>query len=116
MSCAADNSVFYRFEMSVYVSGSISWFLFIKRTSFQAVTKFIIENGNAFHLPYILFDCPLFERQRGVGSRPTFAIDENGRVDFQQFFSKAVHCFNVMYSHQVKAETVDMIFFCPEFH
>ena len=66
MSCAADNSVFYRFEMSVYVSGSISWFLFIKRTSFQAVTKFIIENGNAFHLPYILFDWVLKAQNRDI--------------------------------------------------
>ena len=48
--------------MPVDISGGIPWFLFVKGTSFQTVTKFIIKYGNTFHFSYILLYSPLLER------------------------------------------------------
>ena len=49
----------------------------------------------------------------GSFGRPAFTIDANCRVYSVHRLADFVHCLDVMHSHQVKAETIDMIFLHP---
>jgi len=81
--------------------------------SLDGVADIVGEYGDAFHLRHVLLESAAFDRQRRVPGRPAFAVDENRRIDFLEFFGHAVHGLGVVDGHEVEAEAVDMIFVGP---
>ena len=53
----------------------------------------------------------------GTGAcTPTFTIDIDGGVDGIHHLADLIHRLDVMDTHQVEAEAVDMVFVDPVFH
>ena len=61
----------------------------------------------------IPFHCQRICRILGSVGCPTFSINTDGRINLVHSFPDLIHGFNIMHSHQVKTETVNMIFFYP---
>ena len=94
-------------------SGEESPFLLFPHRSAKPITQFIREYGNSRHVGNIPFHCQRICRILGSVGCPTFSINTNGRINLVHRFPDLIHGFNIMHSHQVKTETVNMIFFYP---
>ena len=81
--------------------------------STEAVAELVAEHGNTRHTRYIGLHRQLFFRQLRFLRRPTFAINEDGRVYLAQGGPYLVHGLDVMQPHQVETETIDVIFLGP---
>ena len=106
---------FYGLVMPDDIPGGIPGGLFVERAAAHGVAEIVAENGDALHLADMIPHGPFFRRQGRVGRKPAFAVYKDRRVDLRQFFPDAVHRFDVVYSHQVEPESVDMVLLRPEF-
>ncbi len=106
---------FYGLVMPDDIPGSIPGGLFVERAAAYGVAEIVAENGDALHLANVIPHGPFFRRQGRVGRKPSFAVYEDRRVDLRQFFPDAVHRVDIVYSHQVEPEPVDMVLLRPEF-
>src|SRR5574344_440793 len=46
-------------------------------------------------------------------SSPSLSIYEDGRIQFIKGVAYFIHCFDIMYTHEIESKAVQMIFFCP---
>ena len=82
----------------------------------DTVTHFVREYGDARHLVGISLHRQFFLRHLRRTCRPSFAIHENTRVNLVQFGTDGVHGFDVVNTHQVETEAVDVVFVHPMKH
>ena len=111
----AGDPEFYGFVMPDDIPGGITGGLFVERAAAHGVAEIVAENGDALHFTDVIPYRPFFRRQGRVGRKPSFAVYEDRRVDLRQFFPDAVHRVDIVYSHQVEPEPVDMVLLRPEF-
>ena len=84
----------------------------VERTA-QTVTHLVAECTDTRHLSTIgLYRTTLFFQLRCLGC-PALTVQQDGRVYFIQHSTDSVHRLDVMDSHQVKAETVQMVLLHP---
>ena len=95
------------------LSNQESAFLIIVPRTTDTVTHFIREHGNARHLICVCLHGQFFLRHLWRSCRPSFTIHKNSRVNLVQFRTDGIHRFNVMNTHQVETETVNMILIDP---
>ena len=87
----------------------------IKRSA-QGITDLIAEGGNARHLRDIRLHAQLVSGQTAGTSTPSLPINKYGGVYLVDSLSDQVHRLNIMATHQVKAEAIDVILVDPVFH
>ena len=81
-------------------------------TTFDRITLIIIKESNVWQLVGIVF-LSLVIRSKTCSHIPTFSIQDDFRIDFVHSPTNHLHGFDVMNSHQIKAETVNIVFFYP---
>ena len=82
----------------------------------QRIANLIGESSDTGHLRDIRLHTQLFCGQRTLTCTPALAIYKYGGIDGIDSLADLVHRLNIMTSHQVEAEPVDMIFVDPVFH
>ena len=87
----------------------------IKRTT-QGIANLIAECSNARHLSYIGLYTELLARQSARACAPALTIYKDGGVNIVHGSPYLVHRLNVVNSHQVKAEAVNVVFVNPILH
>ena len=93
-----------------------STLLVVVERATETVTHLVREYGDARHLVGIGLHRQLFLRHLRRTCCPTFAIHEDTRVNLVQFGTDGVHGFNVVDTHQVETEAVDVVFVHPMEH
>ena len=88
----------------------------IKYTAFDPITDIITESTHTIQPVNIVLRCQLCCRQCRFSSSPSFTIYHNVRIHLIQCFSDSLHGIQIMYAHQVKPETIYMIFRCPVYN
>ena len=81
-------------------------------TTFDRITLIIIKESNVWQLIGIIF-LSLIIRSKTSSHIPSFSIKDDFRIDFVHSPTDHLHSFNIMDSHQVKAESVNIEFFYP---
>ena len=79
----------------------------------QSVTEFVTERGNSRHPVGVGFHGQAVSRISRTAGCPSFSVDVDGRVNLVQCASDGFHGRDVVDSHQVETETVDMVFVGP---
>ena len=115
MGCGSHNADFHRFFLPRF-SGCKSTVFSTAVMTFHRITDIIAEHGHTFHLRHVLLQGTAFYRKRTVACRPAFTVNHGIRVDGAKFFGHTGHCFRIVNSHEVEAETVDVEFLHPVFH
>ena len=90
-----------------------STFPVIIPTTAQTVAHFIGESGNTWHLVYIGFHGKFFLIKLGSAGGPSFTINKDGWIYLVYGSTDFVHCLNIVNTHQVKSEAVNVIFVYP---
>ena len=87
----------------------------VERTT-QGIADFVGEGCDTRHFGDVCLDTQLLGRQSTLTCTPTFAIDKDGGIDGIDGLADFVHCLDIMTTHQVEAEAVDMVFVDPMLH
>ena len=117
-------TVYLRMHDTAYKSESDSCFMprttddegtlsVIAERSSQTVPEFITESRDTRHLVGIVLHGQLFFRQLRSTRRPSFTINVDSRINLVQSFPDCIHRFNIMNTHQIETEAVDMVFLRP---
>ena len=81
--------------------------------SAQSVPNLVAEGGNARHLRDIGLRAQPTGRQGARPRAPPLAIDEDGGVYGVEHLTYLVHGLDIVHTHQVETETVDMVLLRP---
>src|SRR5690554_3078494 len=82
--------------------------------SFDSVPDIIVKHTDTWYLADVSFHQTKILRKRTVSTGPSFSIKEDVRFYFSQCALHFFHGDNVMDSHEIKPESVDLIFLHPE--
>ena len=91
-------------------------FRIVAERTAKGIANLIREGCNTWHLRNMRFHGQLLVRIGALSCTPSLTIYKYGRIDFINRLADGVHRFDVMDTHQVETETVDMIFVDPIFH
>ena len=94
-------------------SGKESTLMIVIERTAQSITHFVRESSNTRHLISIGFHCQRIFRHLWSRCRPSFTIYKYSRIYRRCRLTDFVHCFDVMDTHQVKTEAVNVIFINP---
>ena len=94
------------------IAGSEAAFV-VKGRADKGVADVIAESAYTRHLVCPLLHGELFVRISGTHRSPAFTIGEDGRIDLVESGTNGVHRLLVVDAHQVKTESVDVIFAGP---
>ncbi len=94
-------------------TGKKRTFIFFPYRSAKPITQFIRKDSDIRHTGNISFHGQRIRRILRSFSSPAFSINANGRINLVDSFPDFVHRLDVVYSHEVKAEAVNMIFINP---
>ena len=87
----------------------------VKRSA-QRVAYLVREGCDARHAVYMRLHSQLFLRIGTAACAPPLAIHHDGRIYRVQHLAYLVHGLDVVNTHQVEAEAVDVVFLHPVFH
>ena len=109
---AADNAEAYRLLAAGQTGEERSLMVVVERSA-QSVTHLVAERTDAGHLQAVGFDgTQRLVKLRRLGC-PALAVEENGRVNLVEHRTDSVHRLDVMDSHQVETEAVEVILLHP---
>ena len=94
-------------------SGKESTLMIVIERTAQSITHFVRESSNTRHLISIGFHCQRIFRHLWSRCRPSFTIYKYSRIYRRCRLTDFVHCLDVMDTHQVKTESVNVIFINP---
>ena len=94
-------------------SGKESTLMIVIERTAQSITHFVRESSNTRHLISIGFHCQRIFRHLWSRCRPSFTIYKYSRIYRRCRLTDFVHCLDVMNTHQVKTESVNVIFINP---
>ena len=88
----------------------------IRERTTERIAHIIAESTDALKLLGISLHRQLLGRISTAACTPSLTINIDARIDAVYHLTDSLHGFNVMNAHQVKTETVDVIFVYPIFH
>ena len=81
--------------------------------SANSITDIVAECTNLVKHMSIDLQSNLLFRICWSHSCPALAVDNNIRINCMKTLADLIHCVDIMNSHQVKTEAIDMVFFHP---
>ena len=86
---------------------------FLEDGTFQPISQVIAEGGEVIELRRIGFQRPHAVGQRTALGGPTFTVEQHSGIEGAKFGAEHVHGLDVVNSHEVETEAVDVIFRHP---
>ena len=81
----------------------------------KGIANLIGEGCDTWHLVDVGFHAELILRIGTSACAPSLSINKYGGVDAVNHLANLIHRLNVVYPHEVKTETVNMVFINPIF-
>ena len=97
----------------LFLSGYKTLLTQIKDTALDSIAQIVVKSGNAGNQGNVRLCGAHFFFKGAFPAGPSFAVHQKLRVDFIKARADCAHGINIMQSHQVKAESVNMVFLCP---
>ena len=88
----------------------------IRERTTERIAHIIAESTDALELLGIRLHRQFLSRISTTARTPSLTINIDARIDAVYHLTDSLHGFNVMNTHQVETEAVDMIFVYPIFH
>ena len=96
--------------LSTRKSGKESTFVVVIERTTQSIAHFIGKCSNTGHPIRIHLHSQRVLRHLGSLSRPAFTINNDTRINRRSSLTDFIHRCNIMNPHQVKAESIKMVF------
>ena len=106
---AAHNTCFNAFHIA-RLSGEESTLVVVVERSAECIAHIVAESGNARHLIGVDLHRQFFDRISASAATPSFAIDKH---IFRERLTDEIHGFNIVNTHQIHTESIEVVFFSP---